>query len=300
MTPEPTFNPFAQSPYYWKVAFALPASAAQAVEQSFDDMALSISAFETDEKNHVWACELLCDAVPDMEEIERRVLVLSAVHRFPAPALSMERLEQKDWLGEVARSFPPVSAGRFYIYGSHVTAPTPASRIAIKIDAGAAFGSGEHGTTGTCLEALDWLARKRDFRRVLDMGCGSGILAIAAAKLWHADILAADIDPVAVAVTKQNARTNRVHMEAVVSDGYASDRIKHCAPYDLIVCNILARPLVKFAPALARHLAADGIAVLSGLLASQEAQIKNVHTAQDLKCIRRFADGDWRTLVLGR
>lgn len=290
-------NPFAQSARHWQLVFVIPSVAAGTADNAFDDIALSVAGFETDEKNRLWTFEILFGGKPDMEEIKRRLLLISALHDVALPTLQLKELEQQDWLKAVAQSFPPFSIGRFYIHGAHVKEPPPAGSISIQIDAGAAFGSGEHGTTGTCLEALDWLARKYDFKNVLDMGCGSGILAIAAAKLWNAEVLAADIDDVAVRVTKDNARINRARLEALVSDGYAGERIKRGAPYDLIVSNILARPLVKFAPQLKRHLRGGGVAVLSGLLASQEAQVKSAHLAQGLTFQRRFASGDWRTLV---
>lgn len=294
-------NPFAQSPEYWKVTFTLQAEAVSTAENSFDDMALSLSCFETDEKNKIWTFELLCEERPDMDDVKRRLMVLSGVHGVKLPTPELTLLAPQDWLSQVARDFPPLSIGRFYVHGAHVTAPPPAGSIPLKVDAGAAFGSGEHGTTGACLEALDWLAKKRDVRSALDMGCGSGILAIAAAKLWKMEVLAADIDPIAVRVTQENIRINRVQsqVEAIVSDGYASDRIKRRAPYDLIISNILARPLVAFAPMLKANLSPGGVAILSGLLADQEAMVRSAHQAQGLTFIKRFADRGWHTLVIG-
>jgi ribosomal protein L11 methyltransferase len=294
-------NPFAQSPHYWQVVFDLPAAAVTTAENSFDDIALSVANFETDEANHIWSLEILFDVSPDMADINRRLMVLAALHNIKTPTPTLQQLVQQDWLRQVARDFPPLSIGRFYVHGAHVNEPRPGS-INIQIDAGAAFGSGEHGTTGCCLEALDWLAKKRDFKNILDMGCGSGILAIAANKLWRVNVLAADIDPIAVQVTNENARINRAagQVEAIVSDGYLNERIKRAAPYDLIISNILARPLVAFAPKLAQHLAPGGIAVLSGLLASQEAQVRTAHQAQGLTFLKRFADRGWHTLVIGK
>ncbi len=302
MTPRSKSNPFAQSPEYWKVTFPLSAGAAVEAEQAFDDITLAVSGFETDEEKGIWAFELLCAAKPDMADINRRLFVLSKLHDMPPPQPTVEKLKQTDWLAKVARDFPPLAIGRFYVYGSHVKDAPPAGSIPIKIDAGAAFGSGEHGTTRCCLEALDWLARSHHFRRILDMGCGSGILAIAAAKLWKAPVLAADIDPIAVRVTQDNVRINREqgYVTCTVSDGYAGDQVRRSGPYDVIVSNILARPLVKFAPDLANHLAGNGIAVLSGLLTSQETQVLSAHLMQGLKLKKRFVYNEWCTLVLSR
>ena len=178
--------------------------------------------------------------------------------------------------------------------------------IPIQVDAGAAFGSGEHGTTSCCLKAIDWMANQRRFARVLDMGTGSGILAIAAAKLWKSDVLAVDIDPVSVRVTGENVAVNKVstYVRTGVSDGYNSAQVKRGVDgkgkYDLILSNILARPLVAFAPMLEKHLAKGGVAVLSGLLTSQETMVRTAHRLQGLSLKKRFVQGEWCTLVLER
>ncbi len=302
MTPRSKLILFAQSPQYWKVLFTIPSAAAGTAEVSFDGIALAVSGFETDEAKKIWTFDLLCGEMPDMTEIQRRLLVLSALHGVPMPKPEMEKVVQEDWLAKVARDFPPLSIGRFYVYGSHFVEAPPAGSVPIKIDAGAAFGSGEHGTTRCCLEALDWLGRGRSFRNILDMGCGSGILAIASAKLWKTPVLAADIDPIAVRVTEENVQINReqVRVTCAASDGYNSERIKRGGKFDLIVSNILARPLVQFAPDLAKHLSGNGVAVLSGLLNSQEKQVLSAHTMQGLKLQKRFVYNEWCTLVLER
>lgn len=295
-------NPFAQSPAYWQVVFSLPEAVRTAAEEAFGDMALAVSAFETDEKRHLWAFDLLFDAPPDEAELKRRLMLLAKLHGLTPPFMQVKKIESQDWLAKVARDFPPLTIGRFYVHGRHVCNPPPPGSIAIQVEAGAAFGSGEHGTTSGCLLALEGLARKRPSKSVLDMGCGSGILAIAAAKLWKCPVLAADIDPVAVRVTRENAAINRVQRQvgALVSNGYASERIKRQGPFDVIISNILARPLVEFAPDLASSLAPGGAAVLSGLLASQEAMVLAAHRAQGLALTKRFLSGEWATLVLGK
>lgn len=294
-------NPFAQPAAHWKIEFELPLAAVENAEDGFADLALSVSSFEVNERAKIWHIEILCSAMPDPEEINRRLLLLSALFDFPAPTPRVMRLEPRDWLAAVARGFPPMVIDRFYVHGAHCTDTPPPGLLALQVDAGAAFGSGEHATTRACLRALSWLSKQRDRAKILDMGCGSGILAIAAAKLWKTSVLAADIDPVAVRVTQENARINRAgdSVTALVSNGYASERVRRAGPYDLILSNILARPLVAFAPALGAHLAPGGVAVLSGLLASQEPMVLSAHRAQNLRLIKRFADGDWHTLVIG-
>lgn len=291
-------NPFHISPQYWKVSFTMSAEAGPIAENAFGGVALAVSAFATDDDT--WLFELLCGEIPDMTEINQRLLVLSALCEEPTPKAVVQEIAAQDWLRQVARNFPPLTIGRFYVHGAHVDAPLATGRIPILVDAGAAFGSGEHGTTSCCLEALDWLEKQRNFRNILDMGCGSGILAIAAAKLWKTHVLAVDIDAVAVRVTRENAKLNRVTslITAAESDGYQSEKIPRAKPFDLIISNILARPLIKFAPDLKQSLAKDGIAILSGLLTSQEAQVRSAHMAQGLKLKKRFVNGDWCTLVL--
>ena len=295
-------NPFAQSPNYWRVTFTVPSSAAGTTEDAFNDITVAVSGLETDEENEIWTVELLFGEEPDMADIGRRLMLMSALHNVALPKTDLQKVVQEDWLKQVARNFPPLSIGRFYIYGSHVTEPPPHGSIPIQVDAGAAFGSGEHGTTRCCLEALEWLSKKRKFSTILDMGCGSGILAIGAAKLWKTNVLAVDIDPVAVRVTEDNIAINRetVRVTAAVSDGYNCDQIKRGKPFDLIVSNILARPLIAFAPDLMKNLADDGVAVLSGLLTSQESQVLAAHKMQGLSLEKRFVHKEWCTLVLKR
>ncbi len=150
---------------------------------------------------------------------------------------------------------PPVRAGRFFVYGAHDAGQVPHGVIPMKIEAGLAFGTGHHETTALCLAALSDLARTRRFRNVLDLGCGTGLLAIGAAKLWKRTVLASDIDPVAVDVTRENARANGAGalVLAVTADGLTSPLLANGAPYDLIIANILAGPLTQLAPAIQRR-----------------------------------------------
>ncbi len=294
-------NPFAQAAIYWQVLFMLPASAVGTAEEAFNDISTSVANFETDEENGIWTFELICADKPDIEEIKRRLVVLAELHDIPVPEAKLEQMVQADWLAQVARDFPPLSIGRFFVHGAHVEEQPKAGSISIQVDAGAAFGSGEHGTTRCCLAAMEWLAQGRRFSKVLDMGTGSGILAIAAAKLWKSRVLAVDLDPISVRVTQENAKVNEVSefIAAAVSDGYSAMQVKSCAPYDLIIANILARPLIAFAPYLKQNLREGGVAVLSGLLVSQEKQVLAAHRAHGLALKRKFVYNDWCTLVIG-
>lgn len=293
-------NPFRQAEAYWQLCFIVDKSAVDALEDAFGDMALATSSFEVEEDKPEWKVEILTEERPSEKEMTSRLAVLETLgHKVKLPAVT--RCEQKDWVSEVQKSFPPLSVGRYFVHGSHYEGKIPPASIALQVDAGAAFGSGEHATTSSCLKAMGMLARKRSFRKLLDMGCGSGILALAAAKTQPCRILAVDIDHVAVRVTRENLKTNQaMRVKAYMSDGYRSRVVKCSGKYDVIFSNILARPLVAFAPLLRRHLAKNGVAVLSGLLASQERMVLAAHRAQGLYLKKRLPMGGWNTLIIGR
>jgi ribosomal protein L11 methyltransferase len=195
-----------------------------------------------------------------------------------------------------------VRAGRFFVYGAHDAGAVPAGVIPIRIEAGLAFGTGHHETTALCLQALSRLAKQRRFDHVLDLGCGTGVLAMAAAKLWRQIVLATDIDPVAVEVARENARANRVAplVRAAVADGLTHPAIARMAPFDLVLANILAMPLAQLAPALSAGVAPRGVAVLSGLLRNQENFVLSFYRVQGLKLREALRDGPWSALVLER
>jgi ribosomal protein L11 methyltransferase len=217
------------------------------------------------------------------------------------PPLACERVPPRDWLAASAASFPPLMIGRYFVHGSHHRGAVPAGRTGLRIDAATAFGTGEHATTRGCLLALDALARRGPRRRVLDMGTGTGILAIAAAKTWRRPVLARDIDHESVRVARINAQRNGVAalVRARPADGYVTRGISG-RPFDLVCANILARPLMRMAPRLAGALAPGGIAVLSGLLARQERAVLAAHRAQRLVLRRRIAHDGWHTLMMAK
>lgn len=216
-----------------------------------------------------------------------------------APEISVTALPATDWVAASQQALPAIQAGPFYIYGAHVTDPPPAASIPLLIEANAAFGTGRHESTRGCLLALAALADERRFGRALDMGCGSGILALAMAKLGGCPVLAVDTDADAARVTAENARINGVAdlVTARQGDGFLCEDVARWGPYDLIVENILADAICALAPGLLRHLAADGVAVLSGLLADQAADVLAAHAPLRLR--REFRFGDWVTLVIG-
>ncbi len=237
---------------------------------------------------------------PARTQVAAMLAAVGAAADLEAPRFSIEALPALDWVAESQKGLPPLRAGRFFVYASHAAEERPQSAIPIRIEAGQAFGTGHHESTRGCLLALDALSRRGRPRFSLDLGCGSGILAIAMAKLWRAPVLACDIDPLAVAITEENARLNGVGpaVRAVLSDG-ASRRGLFCrAPYNVIVANILAAPLSAMAGDLRRVLAPGGSLILSGLLRSQDRAVLARYRARHLRLKRRLVLGDWVTLVL--
>jgi ribosomal protein L11 methyltransferase len=249
-----------------------------------------------------WTITLTTYGPPDLDDIFARIEgVENAAGIFRREDLAAEKLPEVDWLRHVHENFPPITAGRFFIYGSHYEGALPGNLLALQIDAATAFGSGEHETTKSCLLAFETLLETHAFKNTLDMGCGSGILGIAAAKLCpDIRVTAVDIDPESIIVTGRHADMNGVGdmVETQIGDGYAAPIVAQNGPYDLIFANILAGPLVEMAPDLASHLAPGGICILSGLLLRQKEQVTTAHTSQGLT--RLFANdiGDWSALVL--
>ena len=249
-----------------------------------------------------WRLAVYAEAAPDRDQLDARIAVAAASAGIAAPDLAVETVPDVDWVRHVHARTPPIRAGRFYVHGSHVTDPVPDGCIGILMDAGLAFGTGSHQSTRGCLMALDRLAGDDTIRRILDLGCGSGILSIAAAKLWPAEIVAADIETEAVAMTLEAAAANGVaaRIGACRSRGFQNARTRARAPYDLILANILARPLTRLAPAIARRLAPGGRVVLSGLLDAQGPDVLEAYGTQRLAVAERIMLDDWLTLILSK
>jgi ribosomal protein L11 methyltransferase len=268
------------------------------LERDFGDNGVAVSLDER--ADGVWSVDAYFDA-GEPDEIAARVRDRLGSDAFRAP-LAVEALPETDWVAAGLASLPPVAAGRFVVHGSHDRGKIPAGRIGIEINAGRAFGTGHHATTAGCLTVLDHLLRARRYESSLDLGAGSGVLAIALAKILHKPVFAGDIDPLAVRVAAENARLNRVaHLvRPVLSDGLAHPEMRKRAPFDLVVANILAEPLMRLAPAVSRVLAPGGDLVLSGLLAHQRERVVAAYAAQGvhLRAARRFEN--WAVLHLRR
>jgi len=222
--------------------------------------------------------------------------------RLVGRAVDVASLPDQDWIKQSQIGLHPVRAGRFFVYGAHDEGKIPCGAIAIRIEAGLAFGTGHHETTALCLQALSGSTLAGARPRVLDVGCGTGVLAIAAAKLWRVPVVATDIDPVAVEVARDNCRLNEVRplVRTLVADGLQHPAIGRNAPYDVIVANILAAPLTVLARPLSAALARGGTAVLSGLLRDQEQWVLSYYRPQGLVLRRVLRDDPWSALVLQR
>lgn len=290
-------NPFAQAAHYFEVTFHLSQEQVLLIETGLEDMALSQASFEVDKAAKQWCARMVVPYDPT-EELAVRLPILQQAHGQIFPSPTIEVLQERDWVSEVQASFKPMHCGRFYVYGSHIEKRPPHSSIPIMMDAGAAFGTGEHETTSGCLEALDGLKKAHQFSRILDMGTGTGILAIAAAKCWQVPVMAVDLDAMAVQVARRNVKLNAVHhvVRCEQSRGYQSSNVS--GRYDLIVANILAKPLVKMAKDARRYLQFGGTLVLSGLLTNQENRVMAAHQIQGIQLVSRICKGPWSTLIL--
>ena len=273
--------------------------AANAVFMLLDDSADAVSAFETAPEE--WRVEAYRQSRLSSPELGAQLALAAAAAGGTLAEFGEESLPARDWLAENQLSFPPLRVGRFFVYGSHYDGKVPAGAIGIAVDAATAFGTGEHPSTRGCLLALERLARRQGFHRLLDIGTGTGILSIAAAKLLHRPVLAGDIDPRAICVARRNAVRNGVTgmVQYRAAQGYR-DRLIRKSRYDLVLSNILARPLAVMAADLAHRLAPGGRAVLSGLLRRQEPIVLAPHRGCGIVLDYRLVIDGWSTLVMRR
>ena len=237
---------------------------------------------------------------PDEDSI--RGLVGLAAGDAVVQSIVFDTVEATDWVKQSLEGLAPVAAGRFVVHGQHDRARVPPNKLGIEIEAALAFGTGHHGTTRGCLLLLDHVLRSRMPRRVLDLGSGTGVLAIAAAKALRRRVLCSDIDPLAAAVAADNARLNGVgnFVESICAIGFSAPQFKARAPFDLVLANILANPLRQLATPLAAHLAPSAMVILSGLLPHQAGGVIAAYRARNVVLLRQLRIEGWSSLLMRR
>ena len=274
-----------------------PASAAifAALEAEFEDDGLPLAIVELDETDGLDEISLYGDG--DLDALEARIRKVAG-----PDAIDREPLEDIDWVTRSLEGLKPVRAGRFLVHGAHDRGRRRIGDIALEIEAGLAFGTGHHGTTAGCLDMISSVVRRERPRNALDLGAGSAVLAIALAKLARIPVLATDIDAIAVRVAAENARLNGVAalVETATAAGFDNPLFARRGPFDLIVANILARPLMKLAPQMAAHLTPGGSLVLSGILERQRDAVIAAYTGQRFRHVRTLHREGWVTIHLKR
>lgn len=267
---------------------------------AFGEEDLALATQEIDERRDIWQASVYT-TFEEEADVHSRVLATLA-EAFPDLLVEREEIPDVDWIAMSLEGLKPVRAGRFLVHGSHDRDKVQVNDLAIEIEAGQAFGTGHHGTTAGCLEMIEAVLKARDVRNVLDLGTGSGVLAIAARKLRHVPVLATDIDPVAVRVARENARLNGVvsGIAFETAPGFHSPAFGKWGPFDLIIANILARPLMKMAPELVHNLAAGGTVILSGILAEQRWKVLAAYNGAGLRHVRTIWRNGWVTIHLDK
>ncbi|MBB6464565.1 ribosomal protein L11 methyltransferase [Aminobacter lissarensis] len=268
-----------------------------ALEAAFEGDGCPIAMIEIDEDRDVHEVSLYADG--EVVDIERRMAEVLSLEGH-AGGIEREVLPDVDWVAKSLEGLKPVEAGRFIVHGSHDRKDVRADQIAIEIEAGLAFGTGHHGTTSGCLEMIEKVVAEEKPTNALDLGTGSAVLAIAVAKLAPIPVLATDIDPVATEVAAANVRLNGAadHVETATAEGFDDPIFAARGPFDLIVANILAQPLMQLAPEMAAHLAADGSLVLSGILDRQHDAVVEAYVAAKFRHIETFHREGWVTIHL--
>ena len=275
-------------------------SAAEALGEDMEDLTpepTGIGVFEMEDGSGLWEVGGYFTEEPD----HAGLALLSKMHG--AKDFVVSELPEVDWVAHVKRELSPVEAGRFFVYGSHDSNKLPSDRIGLLIEASMAFGTGHHGTTLGCLKALDRLANKGIVaQNIIDVGCGTAVLAMAAAKIWPNPTMASDIDEVACDVARANIEAN--HMEGSVhvveAAGFDHPDIQAAHPFDLVFANILKGPLISLAPDMTRMVAPGGRAILSGILNPQADEVVGVYRSNGFSVDLREENGDWTTLTLLR
>ena len=273
---------------------------AEALAERIEDLEpapYGVGVFEVEDGSETWEIGSYFLSAPDGVLLD----LLAAAHG--AAPFVVSELPETDWVAHVRRELSPVAAGRFFVYGSHDADKVPAEATPLLIEAAMAFGTGHHGTTLGCLTALDRLERAGlHAKKAVDIGCGTAVLAMAAAKLWPEHVLASDIDPVAVETAAANVVANGLggRVTCLEAAGFDHPDLKAAAPYDLIFANILKAPLIALSPDMGKYCAPAGHVILSGILNEQADEVVEAYIAQGFSLVSRESFGDWTTLVMQR
>ena len=284
----------------WQVSMNMPAEHAFIFSEVMEPFLDSTSIFEL-EGTRMWELNGFISRSPTRKNIEEAIASICLQLKISKPKIKFELLPEIDWVARNRESFPVIRYGRFTIHGSHDRFLVPKHSFKIEIEAGRAFGSGTHGTTEGCLRALSLLRRFVAPKRILDMGCGSGILSIASARLWpRSKILAIDVDSDAVATTHENIKLNRVKRQINCdrNDGYPKASPNSKTKFDMIVANILSGPLFDMAYDSSRWINKGGFVILSGLLIPQERYVLGAFLSCGLRLIKRQHISGWSTIIL--
>lgn len=287
----------------WKIKFIASRELLPSFEEIIfavsEDNFPSIASFEIEGDISNGVLEAFYQKEPDIEIINKAIIEMSAILNIKTPEVFLEEMENKNWVAESQKLLKPINAGRFFLYGSHDKDRVPENKIAICIDAGQAFGTGSHGTTAGCLMAISDLSEEINPSKMLDLGCGSGVLAIAMAKQWNGLIIASDIDPIATDTAKENFLINNVpEINGHTCDGIDNTILEKNGPYDLIVANILAGPLIEMAPEIISNLGENSYLLLSGLLKEQEDAVLEAYENRNMELLKSYPIKEWQTLLL--
>lgn len=316
----------------WSVHFKTAPTVAEAMAEPLQEIALAVTVLAQPRKAEA-TIEALFNAPPDMASLTAQLAIIAMIHGVATPNPALKEMPKLDWLKKVAEDFPPLPIARWTVHGAMHRDKVKNRRFAMQIDATNAFGTGEHPTTRGCLIMLDCIFKNKTIQRyaradeyrspnsaanrwppacavvtrkskfhMLDMGCGSGILAMGAAQLYGGANVAVDLDPDSVVIAKNNANANglRKNIRTSISRGYNSQLAHAGAPYDLIMANIFAGPLSHMAADLKRHLKPGGMVILAGLLNHQANRVLAAHRAQNLYLVKRMIIGEWSILALKR
>lgn len=272
-----------------------PAEALGEAMERLNPEPTGVGVFEIEDDSGLWEVGAYFVEAPD----EAGLAVLAAA--FDAKPFAISELPETDWVAKVKRELAPVEAGRFFVYGSHDADQVPENCEPLLIEAAMAFGTGHHGTTQGCLRALDRLDSEGfTGLNVADIGCGTAVLAMGAARIWPNPALAGDIDPVAVEVAAANVKVNDLggRVKCVVAAGFGAPELEAAAPFDLVFANILKGPLIDLAPDMASNLQEGGYAILSGILNEQADEVIAVYAQNGINLAYREEIGEWTTLTL--